>query len=101
MDDRTRTINRFLGYDTYQELIEDWENECQLRLIYYNEQGVDQHFGIEDDARGTNIWYDAPGVEHEEFTFKDLEDLLDNYVGPDGKTFRQIMREAEETIPGI
>lgn len=98
MDEKTREVNKALGQTSYEELKEDWKNNGYVRLVYHNDQGVDQHFGVELDARGTNIWYDAPGVEHEEFTFKDFDDLLDNYVGPDGKTFRQIMREANEGI---
>ena len=82
---------RLGGYDDIEELLDCWNHEGQLNFCYDNREGVRRYFGVEEDARGANIWFDDPSVEHEEFSFKDLDDLLDNYIGPDGVTIREVI----------
>ena len=83
--------NTALGYTNTEELMDYWNMDHALRIAYHNGKNEIRYFGIEEDARGVNIWWDEIGVEHREESFASLDDLLDYYVTPDGVPFRQIM----------
>ena len=81
---------KYLGWDSYEDLLEDWDCFRSFSLNYTNKGGQYYSFNVEEDGRGVNITEENTGEYHEE-TFDSLEELFDNFHMPDGVLLRDVV----------